>query len=451
MHSLFTCPGCGKRMRVPDAHLGKTIRCRGCGGAVDTFVAPSDAVELGPEDEAPAEIPPMKLGARILSDPAGRLRGVYPAELSRDGLRLTRKAEEVRIPVGTRVESAGGNRIAVPMEGRVVTLAVSRMGLYPDRLARAVAAFLTRRAGPPVAADCTIPRWLMALAFLPAGILGVGIQGGMIGGAITGAFAGSLIALNLAVVRRERWPLGARAGACLGVDAAGYATLILALVALLRPAGPPAGPEPAGPAEVIAAPPAVEAAWGTPEDPAGDCRIEAGDDSATIEVPGTVHHLGVEPGRDQAPRIMQPADGHFVAEVRVVGEVRPVEPPAPTSDVAFQGAGLLLHGRVDGLIRLERAAFARGGTLRTYILFEHHRPGLPMDAQMGEYPGGPVWLRLERRGTAVDASYSVDRTTWQRLRTFDFGDVHPTVGVAATNTAASPLRAKFEGFRLEKP
>ena len=168
-------------------------------------------------------------------------------------------------------------------------------------------------------------------------------------------------------------------------------------------------------------------------------------------MPGTIHHLGVEPGRDQAPRVMRPAEGDFVAEVRVVGDVRPNEPPAPTSDVAFQGAGLLLHGRVNSLIRLERAAFVRGGALRSYILFEHHKPVGPMDAQMGEYPGGPVSLRLERRGAGVVGSYSVDGTTWQSLRPISYGDAHPTVGVAATNTAASPFHADFEGLRVDRP
>ena len=473
MNPIIPCPRCGLRLSVPEVHLGKKIRCRGCGTVIDTSGVDPDEVALGPEDEwHGGDAPPLKLGVRVDHDPSGRLEGAYPAELVPEGLRLTRRDEAVLIPVGAKVETRGGNRIAVPLEGRVVTLAVSRMGSYPDRLAQGVADFLARRAGLPVVADYAIPRALMVLALLPVGIMGVAIQGGMIGGAIGGAFAGSLLALNLGVVRKERWPVATRVGACLGVNAAGYAVLVLVLVALSRggqvgnapaPEMPPAPPPiVAGPPEAIAKPPGVigpvppvpaprATAWGTPEDPLGDCRFDIHDNFATIEVPGKVHDLGAGPGRDKAPRIMGPAEGDFVAEVRVIGEVRPTEPPAPTSDVAFQGAGLLLHGQADGLIRLERAAFVRGLDLRGYILFEHHRPGLPMDAQVGECPVGPVALRLERRGASVVGSYTADGTTWRRLRPVSFGEARPTVGVAAVNTAAAPFLAEFEGFKLTRP
>ena len=446
--------------------MGKKIRCRGCGTVIDTFGVEPDEVVLGPEDEWQAgDTPPLKLGVKVQADPAGRLKGAYVAELGPDGLRLTRREEVVRIPVGAKVESRGDNLIAVPLEGRVVTLAVSRMGSYPVRLALGVVSFLTRRAGMPTAADHAIPRPLMILAYLPLGIMGVVIQGGLIGGAIGGTFAGGLLALNLAIVRRERWPMATRIGACLGVNAVGYTILVLVLVALFKgaPAANAPAPDVPAPPEVLRrpevvpmpgpvakAPAAGATAWGTPEDPLGDCTIRVEGNTATIEVPGAVHDLGAEEARDKAPRIMGPVEGDFVAEVRVVGDVRPVDPPAPPSTIAFQGAGLLLHGRVDGLIRLERAAFVRGG-LRSYILLEHHRPGAPTDSATGEYPGGPVTLRLERREGTILASYSVDGTTWQQLRPMPYGDARPTVGVAAVNTAAAPFRAEFEGFRVSKP
>ena len=262
-------------------------------------------------------------------------------------------------------------------------------------------------------------------------------------------------------MRKEEWSTSTRVGACLGVNVLGYALLILALVAVFRPArpaDPPTAPEPAGPPEVVAGPPPAApvqvapaaTSWGTPEDPIGDGRFDVRDNFATIEVPGTVHDLGAGADRDKAPRIMGPVEGDFVAEVRVIGEVRPTDPPAPPSNVAFQGAGLLLHGQTDGLIRLERAAFIRGLDLRGYILFEHHRLGAPMDAQVGEYSGGPVALRLQRQGTSVVGSYTVDGKTWQRLRPVTFGEARPTVGVAAVNTSASPFLAEFEGVPREQ-
>jgi hypothetical protein len=192
--------------------------------------------------------------------------------------------------------------------------------------------------------------------------------------------------------------------------------------------------------------------WGTVEDPAGDCRIEASGPVATIEVPGTLHDLiTTEPGRSSAPRIMQPAEGDFVAEVQVTGEDLPADPPAPGSRLPFHGAGLLLWGSAGDFIRLERAAFVRGGQLTTYVLFEHHTAGAPTQGQDFRYAGGPVVLRMERRGVQVLGSFSTDGTTWQSLAPKTFTATNVKVGVAAVNSASAPFRAQFQGLKIGKP
>lgn len=463
----LSCPQCQRRLQIPEVHLGKRARCRTCGAV---FVTATDAVASAtpvsgpgkkPRGDEAGDVTPRPPSPRatvqvkVVRDPYRLLRGVYRGEFASDGLQLRRGKEEViRIPVGTSAEARGGNRVSAILDGREVTLAVSGMGLYSERLARDVALFLEGGRGVPDLADYALPRALMAVALLPAGILLIALAGGAIGGALGGALAGGLIGANLAIIRKEAWPRAARVAACLGVGASGYLLLATAVFGLwsLAHKGDAAGVATgAGAGAARAVSHEEVAGWGTPEDPDGDCRFQVGGDTAIIEVPGTVHELLPPPRKTNAPRVLGPVEGDFVAEVRVTGEVRPADPPAPSSHIAFHGAGLLLWGDAGNFIRLERAAFVRDAQLHTYVLFEHLTQGAPSNGQDVPYLGGPVTLRLERRGAQVLGSFSVDGVRWETLGPKTFSAPKATLGVAAVNTASTPFFARFEGLKVGKP
>jgi len=209
----------------------------------------------------------------------------------------------------------------------------------------------------------------------------------------------------------------------------------------------PPGPAPSAPPPVAGAP----ADFGKPDDPDGDCQVRVEGGVATITVPGTLHDLSGRAGRFNAPRLLRPVEGAFLAEVKVGGEVRPAGEPTRPGAFPFHGAGLLLWGDAGNFIRLERAAILRDGVARPYILFEHHLSGGPPSEQGGPYAGGPVSLRLRRLGSRIVGSYSTDGVRWEELAPLEF-DFPPqaAVGVAAVNTASEPLKARFEGFKVDK-
>ncbi len=98
---------------------------------------------------------------------------------------------------------------------------------------------------------------------------------------------------------------------------------------------------------------------------------------------------------------------------------------------------------IDGVetIRFERAAFVQGGQVRNYLLFERHLPGSPpieLDANCAE---GPIYLRLERQGKQLAASFIPDGVNWQRIPSHPFGPRKATVGIAAVNTSSKPMQA----------
>ncbi len=450
------CPQCGRSFQIPEVHAGKKCRCQTCGSV---FLTPKAAAAAGPgaskgtATRRGQDFPPWTFNVKAVADPDLVLKGPYRAEVSAAGLTLTRKSAGVlKVPVGTPALSLGGGRFSVDVGGREVTLAVSQFTLYANRLAADLVRFLGGEVGGLALADYKMPWFVTLAAFLPVGIGVVGMAGGAIGGAIGGALACGLIGANLVIARKEKWPLAARVGACLAVDGLSYLVLVAAAVAVVASA--PGRGQAGGPAVVAApAPGPVLAGWGTVEDPGGDCRVTADAGAVTIEVPGTVHNLALDSAGTSAnaPRVMTPVDGDFVAEVKVLGDDLPADPPAATSQVAFHGAGLLLWGDAGNFVRLERAAFERGG-LHSSVLFEHHKRGAPVPSGNFPHPGGPaVYLRLERRGQLVSGFSSPDGTRWQPLMSAQFEPEHARVGVAAVNTASAPFVVRFEGFKVGKP
>ncbi|MFO0891409.1 MAG: hypothetical protein U0790_19975 [Isosphaeraceae bacterium] len=456
------CPGCARPLELGPQHLGRRLRCPACG---QVLRAPGSPRPAGPEPQSAGadrgNASPLTFAISVEQDTSGVLKGKYDGRLESRSLLLTRRGAEVaRLPVGKSADYLGRSRVRLAGEGRDVILTVCPLASYPDRLARDLVGLGKgeRRALTPE--DYRIPRTLMTLAFLPAGIAAIGMLGGAIGGAIGGGTFAALLLANLAIIRRESWPAWLRAALALGLSLAAYGVLALVLIRLLGgPAGPPQPVPEEGPRRRSSAPsvpssprPGVPAgAIGQVEDPDGDSVISVEGRGASIEVPGTIHELALEPGRGtNAPRVVREVEGDFEVVVKVDWDGPPTDLPAPGSSLPFHGAGLLIWSEDRStLIRLERAAFVRGGALNRYLLFERLGRSLPQAEQDRPLGEGPVWLRLDRTGNQVVAAFSLDGLQWQTLSPFTFDPGRCRVGIAAVNTAAKPLKARYSEYSLQ--
>lgn len=186
---------------------------------------------------------------------------------------------------------------------------------------------------------------------------------------------------------------------------------------------------------------ATSTGWGTPDHPGGDCRIQVQGPAATIEVLGTrrIFTPGLG-GVDNTPKLMRPIEGDFVAAPRAEG-----------AKVSFLGARLVFRGESGDIMRVKRAAILRNGRVRTYVLFKHHRAGQTVLSQETDYPGGAVWVRMERRPGHVTGLFSLDGTDWSNLGSMPIADPRESVVVAAINMSNFPFLSMFEGLKVNQP
>jgi hypothetical protein len=176
------CPICNRGSRIADELLGQEVQCPYC---FDVFEAVRDAnappepppppptaalpaVDAVPEAElltAPAAVlatdeeiltveaapapavrafQPIRFIALITRDPDGTLKGRMLAEISADGLRLSRQDGRINLqsPVGATARYLGQNRLAVTVQGREIQMLVFKANARQEQLARDVAAFL---------------------------------------------------------------------------------------------------------------------------------------------------------------------------------------------------------------------------------------------------------------------------------------------------------------------
>lgn len=206
-----------------------------------------------------------------------------------------------------------------------------------------------------------------------------------------------------------------------------------------------------GPPALVPDPPSARSleGWGDAYDPRGDCRFGAEGHRLTIEVPGSLHDLSVEHGHVDAPRVLRPVRGDFVATVSVVGRVRPQGGRTTQYAYPYHGAGLVLWQDSNHYVRLERAAILRDARVVSYVNLERRVRGRMASSQPAAIPDAPAFLRLERRGSRLIGSFSPDGERWTPLpeTTCDFAP-DLKVGVAAVNTATDPFTAEFEGLTI---
>jgi hypothetical protein len=285
MPAALTCPGCQRPLRLPETRLGQTVRCPLCweeflaereqaqfveepppgpaAGHADEpalpvlpATGPADDLPVPPAADAvspivppgPRRARPVRFPAFLSKDPDRLLKGLWDAELTEDGLRLTRpRNPEVWVSVGHgTAQYLGGNQLTVRVRGRDVTLTIIRDGTDQVRLAADVAAFLNNERDPLDPDAYRVRRALYAAALAPLGApvlalalrvytrTGLGVAGWLCLG------LGSAL-LALALLRRGAWSVRQRL-----IASAVPAALAFAAVGIAYAAGgtPPPPVEP---------------------------------------------------------------------------------------------------------------------------------------------------------------------------------------------------------------
>lgn len=199
---------------------------------------------------------------------------------------------------------------------------------------------------------------------------------------------------------------------------------------------------------VAASPPALKG-WGQASDPDGDCRFEQKGGKLTITVPGTLHNLVADSGQVNAPTVLSPVKGDFIAMVKATGSVRPGPDTSVPDGLPYNGTGLLLWVDRDNYIRLERAGLMRDGAFLPYVNFEHFKDGQRSFSQGAGLQDLPTHLRLERRGGSLSAFASHDGLHWSPFPPLEVRlPDEVKIGVAAVNSSTKPFKAELEGLEV---
>jgi regulation of enolase protein 1 (concanavalin A-like superfamily) len=197
--------------------------------------------------------------------------------------------------------------------------------------------------------------------------------------------------------------------------------------------------------------------WGTIIDSLGDCTVKEEKGKLTIEIPGGTHDLNAILGGMTAPRVLKEVEGDFTAQVKISGEFKPGEKSAKAETTPFNGAGLLLWQDEKNYLRLERNIFwaAQVGKYACLPpLVEYYEggqyQGTNPEGTLDEFfKGKSTWLKLERRGSKVIASFSHDGKEWEVAKEIDAKFPKKVqIGVAAVNTSAMPFTVEFEQFKV---
>lgn len=192
------------------------------------------------------------------------------------------------------------------------------------------------------------------------------------------------------------------------------------------------------------------AGWGSAVDPDGDCELGPDGAALVVKVPGTLHDLNADIDKFNAPRVLRDVEGDFSMTVKVAGDFKPGPKSNNPKSVPYNGGGLVVWRDSDNYIRLERGAIVRKEKLGTFATFEEREGGSRGAQHNGTLAPGPVWLRLERRGSRVAGFTSKDGRQWTALRPID--TVWPDeikVGLVAVNSSNEPLAVRFEDLQFK--
>jgi regulation of enolase protein 1 (concanavalin A-like superfamily) len=189
--------------------------------------------------------------------------------------------------------------------------------------------------------------------------------------------------------------------------------------------------------------------WGLAIDTDNDCKFTPGNKGLTVDLPATLHD-SFGPRKFNAPRVMREVDGDFVLTVKVAGDFKPGPKSTQPTSVPYLAGGILVWSDSDNLIRMERAAFLRGGKIITSVAFMETEGGSSGAVHNEPLKAGDCYLRLERKSSQFLGSVSSDGTNWKQLKPID--TIWPSklkVGLLAITTSSTPFSVNFEEFDLK--
>jgi regulation of enolase protein 1 (concanavalin A-like superfamily) len=186
-------------------------------------------------------------------------------------------------------------------------------------------------------------------------------------------------------------------------------------------------------------------------DPDKDCDVGLGVAKLTVKVPSKAHDFAAELQRWNAPRVLSPAQGDFILEVKVGGELKPGENSTIPGRRPYHGAGLLLVKDKNNYVSLHRGAVYLDNRVRHYANFELRKDGdLAVSHYEVELEEQDTYLRVERRGSKFYALASHDGVHWKAYDEpidVDF-PAALRVGVEAVSSSDQPFRCTFEGLAI---
>ncbi len=193
--------------------------------------------------------------------------------------------------------------------------------------------------------------------------------------------------------------------------------------------------------------------WGDAIDPDGDCGLKLEDGELVCGVPGTLHDINVDIGKNNAARVVQGVEGDFIATVKVAGTFQPGPVRTGPKSVPYNGGGLLAWSDEGNYIRLERGSMHRNGRVLGMVIFESREHGtrVAVHNKGGLDPREDRWLRLERRGDTFSAFVRPDGRDWTALEPIDVKwPSRLKIGVAAINSCGDAMAVRFGDYALER-
>jgi regulation of enolase protein 1 (concanavalin A-like superfamily) len=197
--------------------------------------------------------------------------------------------------------------------------------------------------------------------------------------------------------------------------------------------------------------------YGTPVDPAKDCKFTLDGDKLTITAGKGDHDLSVQSKEMNAPRVLKEIEGDFEMKVKVSGTYpKGAKGASEKRTLVFYGHGLLVWDDEKNYVRLEKAYVDRLDGSPTYTygsweLFaggEWKRQGALSDYTFDEKD--TAHFKLARKGSVFTASISKDGKEWKDLDPIEAEmGKKLKVGVAAVHICDTAFDAVFEGYEMK--
>ncbi len=190
--------------------------------------------------------------------------------------------------------------------------------------------------------------------------------------------------------------------------------------------------------------------WGQIADPEGDCKFTEKDGKLILSVPGTRHDFDPRPGyKNNGPRIFQEVEGDFAIDVRISGNIVPNKgTELDGKDYAFRAGTLLVWQDSNNFIRLDRTGMVRGGKNITAAYFHVFKDGKRIFEQSPLIKDEITWLRIERKGNQIMASYAQGMTRRALPNQKNTLPAKVQVAVGAVNASSQPLEVVFDELKL---